>query len=103
MDGGLGGWWLAWTAEHVMNGFIARSIMRIPGSKYLDVEPRTKDIADAANTNRRGKLAQDLRPTGHIDMCLWWANGSPRATIKIKHNTYNYYITVSAALILSEF
>ncbi len=86
-----GGDWLNRTAEHVMNGFIARSIMEIPGSKYLEIEPRTKETIKAADANRRGKLAQELRPQGHIDMCLWGANNSPRAVIEIKHNLYNYY------------
>lgn len=72
-----GGVWLGYTAEHVISGFIARSIMEIPGSKYLEIEPRSKEIVKAASANRRGKLAQALRPEGHIDMCLWWANSSP--------------------------
>lgn len=87
-----GGDWLADTAEHVMYGFVARSIMGIPGTKFLEIEPRTKDTVKATGANKRGKLAKGLRPQGHIDMCLWWANNHPRAIIEIKHNVYNYEV-----------
>lgn len=38
-----GGEWLSYSAEHVISGFVARSIMKIPGSQYLTIEQRCRD------------------------------------------------------------
>jgi hypothetical protein len=85
-----GGEILAYTAEHVLYGFLAKSIMKIPGSKYIEIEPRCKVIIEAACGKRRGRLPKAARPEGHIDMLLWWADNTPRAVIEIKNNVYNY-------------
>lgn len=85
-----GGEWLAYSAEHVISGFVARSIMKIPGSQYLTIEQRCRDAIESACGKRRGKLAQASRPDGRIDLLLWWAKDSPRAVVEIKNNVYNY-------------
>jgi hypothetical protein len=85
-----GGEWLAYSAEHLISGFVARSIMEAPGSKFITIEQNCKAAIKAACGERRGRLAQATRPAGRIDILLWWAQDSPRAAIEIKHNVYNY-------------
>ncbi|MDD4859055.1 MAG: hypothetical protein PHR56_02495 [Dehalococcoidales bacterium] len=87
-----GGEWLAYTAEHVITGFVAKRIWEIPGPKYLEIEPKCGETIKQSCVKRRGGLAQALRPDGHVDMCLWWAKSDPRAIIEIKHNAYSYVV-----------
>ena len=84
------GEWLAYSAEYVITVFVATSIMKIPGSKYLTIEHDCRDAIESACGKRRGKLARVSRPDGRIDLILWWASDSPRAVIEIKNNVYNY-------------
>jgi len=84
------GWTLSHTAEHVLYGFIANSIMNLPGKKSVEIEPRCRDIIRESCGNRKGRLPRAIRPDGHIDMVVCWGSGKPRAVIEIKHNLYNY-------------
>lgn len=85
-----GGEILAYTAEHVLYNFISESIMKISGPKYVEIEPKCKDVIYAACGKRRGRLSLAARPNGHIDILLWWAKDKPRGVIEIKHNVYYY-------------
>lgn len=40
------GEWLAYSAEYVITVFVATSIMKIPGSKYLTIEHGCRDAID---------------------------------------------------------
>jgi hypothetical protein len=84
------GWTLSHTAEHVLYGFIANSIMNLPGKKSVEIEPRCRDIIRESCGNRKGRLPRAIRPDGHIDMVVCWGSGKSRAVIEIKNNVYNY-------------
>lgn len=83
-----GGASLAYTAEHLISTFVAKSIMKVSGAKFITVEQSCKGAIDYYK--RKGRLARATMPGGRIDVCLWWAKDLPRAAIEIKNNVYNY-------------
>lgn len=85
-----GGASLAYTAEHLINAFIAKSITKVSGAKFITVEQRCKEAIEAACGKRKGRLAYATRSGGHIDLLLWWGKDLPRAAIEIKNNVYSY-------------
>jgi len=85
-----GGASLAFTAEHLINAFIAKSIMKVSGAKFITVEQSCKGAIEAACGKRKGRLAHATRSGGRIDLLLWWAKDLPRAAIEIKNNVYSY-------------
>lgn len=85
-----GGASLAFTAEHLINAFIAKSIMQVSGAKFITVEDSCKYAIEKACIGRKGKIAKATRANGRIDLLLWWAKDKPRAVIEVKNNVYNY-------------
>ena len=85
-----GGDSLAYTAEHLINGFIVASIMEVTGAKYLTLENSCKETIDAACPDRRGRIADAARPGGRVDLRLWWAKHLPRAVIEVKNSVWSY-------------
>lgn len=85
-----GGVSLAFTAEHLITAFIAKSVMKVSGAKFITLEESCQYAIEQACPGRKGQIPNATRPNGRIDLLLWWAKDLPRAAIEVKNNVYSY-------------
>jgi len=73
-----GGDWLWEAPEYLMTVQVARAIASIEGPKYVTIERSTKATMDDACAITKGRIPKRARPSGRVDIVVWWANGFPR-------------------------
>jgi hypothetical protein len=84
-----GGHWLWYAPEYFITTMIALELHNVVGSKYITLENSTHDALSYSGAIGKGKLHQEIRANGRVDILLWWGNGSPRAIIEVKNRLYN--------------
>ncbi len=84
------GEWLWNAPEYLLTVNIAKKIMELEGGKYLTLEDNVKSTLKDAGDFRKGRLSKYLRANGRSDIILWWAEGTPRGIIEVKHRVYKF-------------
>ncbi|SFO99525.1 hypothetical protein [Hydrogenimonas thermophila] len=75
-----------WRApEYLLTVNIAKELSKINKTKFITLEDNVKEILNNADAKIKGYLGQKLRADGRSDIVLWWANGTPRGIIEVKH------------------
>lgn len=84
-----GGWWLWKAPEYFITTSVAQSIFNLDSSKFITLEHGSTSALEDAGAKGRGRLPNDVREKGKVDLLLWWANETPRAIIEIKNQIYS--------------
>ena len=85
-----GGLWLNSAPEYVLTTYIASSLGKLKGPKFITLEENPDEALTIAGGRSRGKLAKDIRSDGRMDILLWWGNDTPRAIIEVKNNVFSF-------------
>lgn len=83
-----GDYWLWQAPEYLITTNIANQIANLKGTKYITMENGAFSAINDAGAQGKGRLHQDIRGNGKIDIVLWWADGTPRAIIEVKNQIY---------------
>ncbi|NQT26037.1 hypothetical protein HQ585_11820 [candidate division KSB1 bacterium] len=84
-----GGW--LWTApEYLLTINIANKISEIEGAKFITLENGARYAIEDAGALKRGRLPQDIRERGRVDILVWWGKDEPRAVIEVKNFIYDH-------------
>ena len=79
------GSWLWEAPEYMLTMYIAKELWKMPGSKYLTLEPNVRRTVKDAGGIGRGRVSRDIRQDGKFDIVLYWKRGTPRAIIEVKN------------------
>jgi hypothetical protein len=85
-----GGDWLWEAPEYLITVYVAEAIASIEGPKYVTIERSTKATMDDAGAITKGRISKKARPSGRVDIVVWWKNGSPSGVIEIKNQVRSY-------------
>jgi hypothetical protein len=83
-----GDFWLWQAPEYLITTNIAKQISNLKGTKYITMENGASAAIKDAGAQGKGRLHNDIRGDGKIDIVLWWADGTPRAIIEVKNQIY---------------
>lgn len=84
---------LYYAPEYFITMNIAEQIIGLEGPKFVTLEYNAKYTLEDAGALGRGRLSNDLRANGRVDIVVWYGKEKPRAVIEIKkfaYDTQNY-------------
>lgn len=85
-----GGFWLWNAPEYLITVNVANKISEIGGPQFITLENGSKTMIEDAGARGRGRLPNDIREKGKVDILLWYGNDKPRGIIEIKNFIYDY-------------
>jgi len=75
--------------EYLITVSIAQSIAQLRLDNYfITLEGGVKGTLESCGALGKGRIHRDMRANGKFDIVIWWAGGTPRAVIEVKHNIW---------------